>query len=63
MVAVFMSGGALAGLVTKAAIGGVGIAAMGTAVAVPMVSIGTGLGLVMYGAYRLGKQKYERNAL
>ena len=51
--------GAGAGAATYGAIGGVGIAATGTAVGVtlgPFIAIGAGVGLAGYGVYWLGKQ-------
>ena len=51
--------GAAAGAATYGAIGGVGIAATGTAVGVtlgPFIAIGAGIGLAGYGVYWLGKQ-------
>ncbi len=53
--AAFVGGGALAGAGLHATIGGAGIAAMGGAVAVPMVLTGAGVGLLLFGAYRLGQ--------
>lgn len=52
-----------AGAVTSAALGNMGLAALGTAVAVPMlpiVAIGAGLGLVVGGAFVLGKHITRR---
>jgi hypothetical protein len=54
--ALFVGGGAAAGAGAQLAIGGAGLAAMGTAVAVPMVFTGAGAGLLLYGAYRLGRK-------
>ena len=51
--------GAGAGAATYGIIGGVGVAATGTAVGVtlaPFIAIGAGVGLVGYGLYWLGKQ-------
>lgn len=51
--------GGVAGAGAYAAIGGVGVAATGTAVGItlgPLIAIGSGLGLAGYGLYRLGKQ-------
>jgi hypothetical protein len=51
--------GAGAGAATYATIGGVGIAATGTAVGItlgPFIAIGAGIGLTTYGLYWLGKQ-------
>ena len=53
-----VAGGA-AGAGIYATIGGVGVAATGTAVGItlgPFIAIGTGVGLVGYGLYWLGKQ-------
>ena len=51
--------GAAVGAGTYATIGGIGIAAGGTAVGVtlgPFIAIGAGIGSVGYGLYWLGKQ-------
>lgn len=51
--------GAGAGAATYATIGGVGVAATGTAVGItlgPFIAIGAGIGLTGYGIYWLGKQ-------
>jgi len=51
--------GAGAGALTYGTIGGVGIAATGTAVGItlgPFIAIGAGIGLTGYGIYWLGKQ-------
>ena len=51
-------GGAAAGAATYSVIGGVGIAATGTAVGVtlgPFIAIGAVIGGAGYGLYRLGK--------
>jgi len=50
-----IGGGAAAGASIHAAIGGVGIAATGTAWAAPLVLTGAALGAALYGAYRLGR--------
>lgn len=62
----FVGAGAAAGAGLYGAIGGIGVTILGTAVGVtlgPMVAIGSGLGLVGYGFYSLGKrtagQAYE----
>jgi hypothetical protein len=52
-------GGAAAGAATYGIIGGIGVAAGGTAVGItlgPFICIGAGLGLTGYGIYWLGKQ-------
>ena len=52
------AGGAV-GAGTYATIGGIGVAATGTAVGItlgPFIAIGTGVGLVGYGLYWLGRQ-------
>lgn len=51
-----VGGGAAAGATIQATIGGVGIAATGTAVAAPLVLTGAALGAALYGAYRLGRR-------
>jgi len=51
--------GAAVGAGTYATIGGVGLAATGTAVGItlgPFIAIGAGVGLAGYGFYWLGKQ-------
>jgi len=48
--------GAISAMRVEYAIGSAGLAAMGTAVAVPIVAIGTGLALAGYGAFRVGKE-------
>jgi hypothetical protein len=53
-----VAGGA-AGAATYGVIGGIGVAAAGTAVGItlgPLVCIGAGVGLAGYGLYWLGKQ-------
>ena len=57
--AIFVGGGAAAGAGVQAMIGGAGLAAMGTAVAVPMILTGAGVGLLLYGAYKLGQKLRE----
>ncbi len=53
--ALFVGGGAAVGAGVQATIGGAGLAAMGTAVSVPMILTGAGIGLALYGAYKLGQ--------
>ena len=51
--------GAAIGAGTSGAIGGIGVAATGTAVGItlgPFIAIGAGVGLTGYGLYWLGKQ-------
>ena len=51
--------GAGAGAATYGIIGGLGLAAMGTAVGItlgPFIAIGAGIGLTGYGTYWIGKQ-------
>lgn len=51
--------GGVAGAGAYSVIGGVGVVAAGTGVGItlgPFIAIGSGLGLVGYGLYRLGKQ-------
>ncbi len=51
--------GAAVGAGTYGAIGGIGVAATGTAVGItlgPFIAIGAGLGAAGYGVYWLGKQ-------
>jgi len=51
--------GAGAGAAAYATIGGIGVAAAGTAVGItlgPFIAIGSGVGLTAYGLYWLGKQ-------
>lgn len=51
--------GGAAGAAAYGVIGGIGVAAGGTAVSItlgPFIMIGAGLGLFGYGVYRLGKQ-------
>lgn len=55
--AIAVGGGAAAGVGLKATIGGMGLAAAAPAVAVPMVLAGATLGLLLYGAYRLGRSR------
>ena len=57
--------GAGVGAATYVTIGGVGIAATGTAVGItlgPFIAIGAGLGLTGYGVYRLGKQMGKKKS-
>ncbi len=57
-VAAGLAGGGV-GAATYGVIGGVGIAATGTAVGItlgPFIAIGAGVGLASYGLYWLGKQ-------
>ena len=52
--------GAGAGALTYGALGGIGVAAMGTAVGItlaPFACIGAGVGLVGYGCYQLGRKR------
>ena len=54
-----MAGGGAAGAGIYGIIGGVGVAATGTAVGItlgPFITIGAGVGLAGYGLYWLGKQ-------
>ena len=53
---IFVGGGAATGAGVSATIGGAGLAVVGTAVAIPMVLTGAGVGLVLYGAYKLGQK-------
>ncbi len=53
----FVGTGAGTGLAVQSTIGGAGIAAMGSAAAIPFIAVGAGLGLMCYGAYRFGKKK------
>lgn len=53
---IFVGGGAATGAGISATVGGMGLAAVGTAVAIPMVLTGAGIGLVLYGAYKLGQK-------
>ena len=53
----FVGAGAGTGLAVQSTIGGAGIAAMGSAVAIPLVAVGASLGLLCYGAYRFGKKR------
>ncbi len=48
--------GAAAGWALATAIGGIGLAAIGTAIALPFIAIGTGLGLAFGGLFVLGKR-------
>ena len=55
----FLGVGAAAGAGVSATVGGIGLAAMGTAVGVsmaPLAAVGAGIGALSYGAYRLGKR-------
>jgi len=56
--------GAGVGAATYGVIGGVGIAATGTAIGItlgPFIAIGAGIGTAIYGIYRLGKQMGKRS--
>ncbi len=53
---IFVGGGAATGAGISATIGGAGLAATGTAWAIPMVLTGASVGLVLYGAYKLGQK-------
>ncbi len=55
--AVCVGTGAAAGFGIEATIGGAGLAAMGSAIAIPMALTGAGLGLAFYVAYRIGKAR------
>jgi len=50
-----VAGGA-AGAGLTATIGGIGVAAVGTAVALPVAAIGAGLGAIIGGVFVLGKR-------
>jgi len=55
--------GAVAGGATHATIGGMGLAVGGTAIGitfVPMVAIGAGAALIVYGIFRLGKSRRNK---
>lgn len=55
-VAVTTTVGAAAGLATEAVIGGVGVAALGTAAAVPLAAVGAVVGLGAGLCYVFGKK-------
>jgi hypothetical protein len=58
-IAASTAAGGAAGALTYATVGGVGVAAAGTAVGItlaPFVAIGAGVGLVGWGLYSLGKR-------
>lgn len=48
--------GGVCGMVVDLGVGGMGLAAMGTAIAIPTVSVGTVLGVLGYGCYFLGRK-------
>jgi len=57
------AGGAAAGAVLYSTIGGIGVAATGTAVGItlgPFIAIGAGVGFTAYGLFWLGKQVGQR---